>query len=81
MVLLTTASIFDPLGLPSPAVIAHNIYPEMWQDTLYWDELLPAQLQQEWNQLLRLFLIITFQDNQEGYLPQCYPHSTTFILR
>ena len=64
MVLLTTASIFDPLGLPRPAVIAHNIYLQnLWQDKLYWDELLPAQLQQEWNQLLGLFLTITFQDN------------------
>jgi hypothetical protein len=82
MVLLTTASVFDPLGLLSPAVIAHNIYlQKLWQDKLNWDELFPAQLQQEWNQLLRLFLIITIQDNQEGYLLQCYPHSTTWILR
>ena len=62
MVLLTTASIFDPLELLSPAVIDHDIYlQKLWQDKLHWDELFPAQLQQEWNQLLRLFLIITFQ--------------------
>jgi len=52
MVLLTTASIFDHLGLPSPAVIAHNIYlQKLWQDKLHWDELLPSKLQQEWNHL------------------------------
>jgi len=81
MVLLTTASIFYSLGLLSPAAIAHIYLQKLWQDKLHWDELLPAQLQQEWNQLLRLFLTITFQVNQEGYLPQCYPHSTTWILR
>jgi len=36
MVLLTTASKFDPLGLPSPAVIVHNIYlQKLWQDKLH----------------------------------------------
>jgi hypothetical protein len=60
MVLLTTASIFDPLGLLTPAVIAHNIYlQKLWHEKP-WDELFPAQLQ-EWNQLLRLFVIVTFK--------------------
>jgi len=50
----TTASIFDPLGLLSPAVIAYKIFlQKLWQDKLQWDELLPAHLQQEWNQLLQ----------------------------
>jgi len=49
----TRASIFDPLGLLSPAVIAYKIFlQKLWQDKLQWDELLPAHLQQEWNQLL-----------------------------
>ena len=52
--LATTVSIIDPLGLLSPAVIAYNIFQqELWQDKLKWDELLPAHLQQEWNQLLQ----------------------------
>jgi len=56
-VLATTASIFDPLGLLSPAVIAYKIFlQKLWQDRLQWDELLPAQLQQEWNQLLQSIL-------------------------
>ena len=47
-VLATTASIFDPLGLLSPAVIAYKIFlQKLWQDKLQWDELLPAHLQQE----------------------------------
>ena len=51
-VLATTASIFDPLGLLSPAVIAYKIFlQKLWQDKLQWDELLPVHLQQEWNQL------------------------------
>jgi len=46
MVLATTASIFDPLGLLSPAVIAFKIYlQKLWQDILQGDEILPAQLQ------------------------------------
>ena len=45
--LATTASIFDPLGLLSPAVIAHKIIlQKQWQHKLQWDELLPAHLQQ-----------------------------------
>jgi len=51
-VLATTASIFDHLGLLSPAVIAYKIFlQKWWQDKLQWDDLLPAYLQQEWNQL------------------------------
>jgi len=53
-VLATTALIFDPLGLLSPAVIAYKIFlQKLWQDKLQWDVLRPAHLQQEWNQLLQ----------------------------
>jgi hypothetical protein len=53
-VLAITASIFDPLGLLSPAVIAYKIFlQKLWQDKLQWDELLPTHLQQELNQLLQ----------------------------
>jgi len=53
-VLAITASIFDPLGILSPAVMAYKIFlQELWQDKLQWDEVLPAHLQQEWNQLLQ----------------------------
>jgi len=38
-VLATTASIFDPLGLLSPAVIAYKIFlQKLWQDKLEWDD-------------------------------------------
>jgi hypothetical protein len=47
-VLAIAASIFDPLGLLSPAVIAYKIFlQELWQDKLQWNELLPTHLQQE----------------------------------
>jgi len=53
-VLATTASIFDPLGLLSPAVITYKMFlQKLWQDNLQWDELLPSHLQQVWNQLLQ----------------------------
>jgi len=53
-VLATTTSIFDPLGLLSPAFIAYKIFlQKLWQDKLQWDDLLPAHSQQEWNQLLQ----------------------------
>jgi hypothetical protein len=53
-VLAITASIFDPLGLLSPAVIAYKIFlQKLWQHKLQWDKLLPTHLQQEWNQLLQ----------------------------
>jgi len=49
-VLATTASIFAPLGLLSPAVIAYKIFlQKLWQDKLQWDDLLPDYLQREWN--------------------------------
>jgi len=51
-VLAITASIFDPLGLPSPAVIAYKTFlQKLWQDKLQWDEPLPIHFQQEWSQL------------------------------
>jgi hypothetical protein len=51
-VLATIASIFDPLGLLSPAVITYKTFlQKLWQDKLQWDELLPVHLQQDWNQL------------------------------
>jgi hypothetical protein len=53
-VLAITASIFEPLKLLSPAVIAYKIFlQKLCQDKLQWDELLPTRLQQEWNQLLQ----------------------------
>jgi len=51
-VLATTPSIFDTLGLLSPAVIVYKIFlQKLWLDKLQWDKFLPAHLQQEWNQL------------------------------
>ena len=56
-VLATTASIFDPLGLLSPAVIAYKIFlQKLWQDKLQWNELLPVHLQQELNHLQQTIL-------------------------
>jgi hypothetical protein len=53
-VLAIATSIFDPLGLLSPAVISYKIFlQKLRQDKLPWDELLPAHLQQEWNRLLQ----------------------------
>jgi len=50
----TTALIFDPLGLLSPAVIAYKIFlQKLWQNKSQCDEQLPTHLQQEWNQLLQ----------------------------
>jgi hypothetical protein len=47
-VLATIASIFDPLGLLSPAVIAYKTFlQKLWQDKLQWDELLTVHLQQD----------------------------------
>jgi len=81
-VLAITASIFDPLGLLSPAVIVYKIFlQKLWQDKLQCDELLPAHLQQSWNQLHRTSTTFTNQNKQEGDLLHCHQHSTTWILR
>jgi len=53
-VLTNTASIYDHLGLLSPDIIAFKTFiQKLWQDKLKSDALLPAHLQQEWNQLLQ----------------------------
>jgi len=67
-VLAITASIFDPLGLLSPAVVAYKIFlQKLWQDKLQWDEPLSSHLQQEWNQLLQTIPTLSTL-NQRGYL-------------
>ena len=52
-VLAITASIFNPLGLLSPAVIACKYFYRNCGKTLKWDKLFLTHLQQEWNQLLQ----------------------------
>jgi hypothetical protein len=55
-VLAITASIFDPLGLLGPAVIAYKIFLlKLWQGKVYWDELLPTHLQRNGISCFRLF--------------------------
>jgi len=50
--LAITESIFDPLGLLSPALIVYMIFlQKLWQDKLQLDELLPTHFEQSWNQL------------------------------
>jgi hypothetical protein len=54
-VLAATASIFDPLGLLSPAVITYKLFLQrLWLDKFSWDDQLRTQLQEEWNQLLHV---------------------------
>ncbi|XP_064475231.1 uncharacterized protein LOC135389144 [Ornithodoros turicata] len=48
-VLQTAQSIYDPLGLMSPYTIAARIYMQkMWQQSLTWDQPIPADLQESW---------------------------------
>jgi len=52
-VLARIASIFDPLGLLSPIVIAHKMFlQKLWQDNLLCDKQLQQHRQEEWNHLL-----------------------------
>jgi hypothetical protein len=56
-VLAITASIFDPLGLLSPAVTAYKIFlQKLWQDNLQWDELLFPIFNKNGISYFRLFL-------------------------
>jgi hypothetical protein len=48
------ASIFDSLGLISPSVIPYNIFlQELWLHKLSWDDILPTELWENWQQLYR----------------------------
>jgi hypothetical protein len=48
-VLSITASIFDPLGLPSPSVIVYKTFlQQMWQDNLSGNTQLPTIRHQKW---------------------------------
>jgi transposase InsO family protein len=52
-ILAITASIFDPLGLLSPAIILYKMFlQQLWLHKLDWDTQLPTSLQEQWNQLL-----------------------------
>ncbi|XP_047105099.1 uncharacterized protein LOC124766275 [Schistocerca piceifrons] len=51
-VLSFIASIYDPLGLLGPAVVKCKLYMQhLWQSNLDWDEALPPNLIEEWNDI------------------------------
>jgi len=61
-VLATSASIYYPPRISSSHVIAYKMFlQELWQYKLKCDELLPAHLQQELNQLLQIINILLQQ--------------------
>jgi len=74
-VLAFTASIFNSLGLLSPAVIAYKIFlRKLWQDTTMGRTTsYPFTTGME-SAATDYSKIITTQDQQEGYLLQCNQH-------
>ena len=42
------ATIFDPLGLISPVVIAYIFLQQLWLHKLHWNEQLPLELLNQW---------------------------------
>jgi hypothetical protein len=81
-VLATTASIFDPLELLSPAVIVYKIFMQtLWQDKLQWDELLPVHLQQEWTQVRQTILQLSQIKINRKVMFHCNQHPDSWILR
>lgn len=53
-VLSTIATIYDPLGLIGPVIVTAKILMQkLWQHKLEWDDLLPAQLKEEWGNYLK----------------------------
>jgi hypothetical protein len=78
-VLATTASVFHPLGLLSPAVIAYNSFQQkLWQDKVQRDEILPVHLQQERNHLQQT--IPNLSDNKINRIVIC-ANATHILLR
>ena len=77
-VLATTASLFDPLGLLSPAFIVYKIFlQKLCQDKLRCDELLPTNFQQSLNQLRQgIPKLSQIKINMKASF-QCYQPSAT----
>lgn len=51
-VLAITASIFDPLGLIGPVLVACKIFMQrLWQAKINWDDVLPTTLQSDWHDI------------------------------
>ena len=52
--LSVVASVFDPLGLISPVVVACKlVLQKIWRSKLRWDDLLPADIAEEAGKLLK----------------------------
>ena len=58
-VLKAIASIFDPLGLISPLLLQAKIFMQsLWERKLDWDDLLPKELQGEWERIKRCLKMV-----------------------
>lgn len=56
LILSTIAKLFDPLGLLAPIIIKAKIFiQELWSIKLEWDDPLPEQLTNKWNEFIQHF--------------------------
>jgi len=67
-VLSTLSSLFDPIGFISPVILtAKNIMQSLWSLELGWDDPLPPQIENQWNEWLGDLNNLT-----QLSIPRCY---------
>ncbi|XP_028410384.1 uncharacterized protein LOC114533007 [Dendronephthya gigantea] len=69
-VLRTSSKIYDPLGFLNPVVVNSKILmQEIWKTGLQWDELLPPEMQERWNNIAKELEASTSVQVPRQYFP------------
>ena len=65
-----SSKLYDPLGLLHPVTVSAKIMmQEVWQRELEWDELLPPDIQDRWQKLVKELEAVTSMQIQRRYFP------------
>lgn len=80
-VLSVISSLFDPLGIVEPYVLkGRMILQEVCRGNLGWDEEIPAELANVWNQRLTELLVLAKVKVDRCIMPKAFNHSVAVEL-